>query len=91
MKKLIFLFLGLIFLNSCTNEEFCGDMSLSEAREIAMNCEGNLKETYVCNEYTNTWWIDLDVEGYPLCNPACVINTITKEYEINWRCTGAMP
>ena len=97
MKKIIFMFLilGSLLLNSCTNEEFCGDMNLSEAREIAMNSEctdeGSLKENYLCNENTNTWWIDLNIEGYPLCNPACVINTETGDAEINWRCTGAMP
>ena len=51
------------------NEEYCVSnetgttMSFSEASEIAINSEcgtqGTLKDTYFCNEYTGTWWIDL--------------------------------
>jgi len=67
-------------------------MNLSEAREIAVNseCGNRLKDTYMCNEGTGTWWIDLDItrEG---CNPACVVNVVTGEAEINWRCTGLLP
>jgi hypothetical protein len=88
MKKIIFLFVVLILLSSCSNEEVCDSMSLSEAKELAMNCGYELKDTYMCNEGTNTWWIDIEVEDKPLCNPACVINTETKDASINWRCTG---
>lgn len=45
------------------------------------------QKTYMCNEYTGTWWIDLDIEREG-CNPACVINVETRQAEINWRCTG---
>lgn len=80
-------------------EEYCikngtnVELSLSEAYEIAMNSEcaeeGELKDTYMCNEYTGTWWIDLDpYTERKGCNPACVIDVETKEVEINWRCTG---
>jgi hypothetical protein len=74
-------------------EETCVGMTLAEAKEIAMasNCsQGTLKDTYMCNNYTNTWWLDLDIEKEG-CSPACVVNTETKEAEINWRCTGAIP
>lgn len=41
------------------------------------------------NKNTQTWWFDANLnsvrEG---CNPACVVNEITKTAEINWRCTG---
>jgi len=48
------------------------------------------EKSYVCNENTGTYWINLDIkkEG---CNPACVINLETRTAEINWRCTGALP
>lgn len=70
----------------------CMGMSLEEAEEIAGNseCGGDFKNNFTCNEITNTWWIDLDIEKEG-CSPACVINTKTKEAEINWRCTGLAP
>lgn len=85
-----------------TQDEFCiktgtGEkLSLTEAKQIALASEcgeqGSLNDTYTCNEDTGTWWIDLDPyterEG---CNPACVINVVTKQAEINWRCTGLIP
>lgn len=41
------------------------------------------------NEGTKAWWFDANLnatkEG---CNPACVVNELTKTAEINWRCTG---
>jgi len=68
---------------------FCNGMSLDEAKSIARKgeCGWNFKDTYSCNETTKTWWIDLDIDK-PTCNPACVVNTDTKESEINWRCRG---
>ena len=79
-------------------EEFCQKkdtdtkLSLSEAKEIALlsECGDRLKDTYICNEITGTWWINLDIEKEG-CNPACVINVETKTAEINWRCTGLIP
>lgn len=76
-------------------DEYCGSMSLNDAIQAALSSEcggqGTLKETHVCNEYTGTWWIDLDSnEEAPLCNPACVVDVETGEAEINWRCTGAL-
>ena len=79
-------------------EEFCQKqgidkkLSLSEAKNIALQgqCGDKLKDTYICNEITGTWWIDLDIEKEG-CSPACVINVETKMAEINWRCTGLIP
>ena len=84
-------------LSEEATEEFCSKpgteekLSLTEAKQIAVasECGENLEETYICNEDTGTWWIDLTIES-ELCNPACVINVITKEAEINWRCTGVI-
>jgi len=80
-----------------TSEEFCiktetGErLSLTEAKQIALasECGERLKDTYICNEDTGTWWIDLDIEKEG-CNPACVINVVTKEAVINWRCMGVL-
>ena len=79
-------------------EEFCKKkdtdtkLSLSEAKEIAFlsECGDRLEDTYICNEITGTWWINLDIEKEG-CSPACVINVETKTAEINWRCTGLLP
>lgn len=81
-------------------EEYCAKtgssakMSLTEAKQIAVASEcGNrlkdtrLKDTYLCNENTGTWWIDLNIQQSG-CSPACVINTETRQAEINYRCTG---
>ncbi len=69
------------------NEEKCNGMDLSEAKQIASQCNATLKEPYVCNEITKTWWLDLNLEKSG-CSPACVVNTETRTAEINWRCTG---
>ncbi len=77
----------------CTKTGTNKNLSLTEAKQIALasECvkEGPLKEVYFCNNDTGTWWIDLDIEKEG-CNPACVINVVTKEAEINWRCTGVL-
>lgn len=70
-------------------------MTFDIAKEIALNSncskEGILDiNKYKCNSYTGTWWMDLEVEDKPLCNPACVVDIETKQVEINWRCTGAI-
>ena len=64
-------------------------LTISNAKSIAINseCGNRLKETYMCNNYTGTYWIDLDIDK-PGCNPACVVNIETRQAEINWRCTG---
>jgi len=85
----------------CIKEGTETGLGLSEAKTIAKAGEcgqkGILKETASCNKVTGTWWIDLDVNdevwkgldvSKDLCNPACVVDVLTKEAEINWRCTG---
>ncbi|NIO45130.1 MAG: hypothetical protein GTN36_06305 [Candidatus Aenigmarchaeota archaeon] len=62
-------------------------LTLADAEQIAKEKCGEIKETYVCNEFTGTYWIDLVLEKTG-CNPACVVNIETIEAEINWRCTG---
>lgn len=71
-------------------------MTLNEAMSLAKTskCEevGELSETGTYNEYTKTWWIDLEpFDEKPGCNPACVIYEETGEVGINWRCTGLIP
>jgi len=90
--------IGLTTTTTVSSEEFCqkkdtdNKLSLSEAKDIALlsECGDRLKDTYICNEITGTWWINLDIEKEG-CNPACVINVETKTAEINWRCTGLLP
>ncbi len=63
-----------------------------QARSIAetSDCvvDGPLKDNAMYNEYTKTWWIDLDIDK-PGCLPACVISE-DQSAEINWRCTGVI-
>jgi len=73
-------------------------MTIEEALDIAeeSDCliQGKLTERYFYNEFTNTWWIDLEMKEEfekEYCNPACVVYTVAKEAEINWRCTGVLP
>jgi len=90
--------IGLTTTTTVSSEEFCQKkgtetkLSLSEAKEIAFlsECGDRLEDTYICNEITGTWWINLDIEKQG-CSPACVINVETKTAEINWRCTGLLP
>jgi hypothetical protein len=78
----------------CRDSETAAKLSYQDAVEIAQDSEcveqGDLKETYICNESTGTWWIDLDIDK-PGCNPACVVDVSDKTAEINWRCTGLVP
>ncbi len=66
--------------------------SEAEARAIAeASCikGGEALGSGIYNENTKTWWFDANLnatrEG---CNPACVVDEVTKTAEINWRCTG---
>ncbi|MBL7148174.1 MAG: hypothetical protein ISS82_05090 [Nanoarchaeota archaeon] len=94
MRKLIIILLILIVVllvviktKNNGSEETCNGMKLSEAKEIAVAECGEIKENSFCNEGTNTWWIDLELEKEG-CAPACVVNVIDKSAEINWRCSG---
>jgi len=90
--------IGLTTTTIISAEEFCQKkdtdtkLSLSEAKKIAIQgqCGDKLEDTYICNEGTGTWWIDLNIDKAG-CNPACMINVETKIAEINWRCTGLIP
>jgi hypothetical protein len=72
-------------------------VTFDEAKEMANGSDcvkmGILGDSYSYNKDTNTWWVDLVMKsGYERenCNPACVINEITKSAEINWRCADTM-
>lgn len=75
----------------CVKEDTGEKLSLDEAKQIALNSdcanEGTLKDTYMCNDITGTWWLDLNADKQG-CAPACIVNVATKEAKINWRCTG---
>jgi hypothetical protein len=81
-------------VDKCTDDETGQSMTWFEAREIALasECvaEGTLTDVRMCNQFTGTWWIDIDLEK-PGCAPACVVNVVTGEATMNWRCTGALP
>lgn len=91
MKQIILILVGIILIGGCAQQEqACNGMSLTEAKQIAADSEcsqGNLTGSQMCNENTNTWWIDLNIVKQG-CNPACVVDVITKQASINWRCTG---
>ena len=78
----------------CRDIETGVEMELSEAwqRAAESSCvdEAELKGTYVCNENTGTWWLDLEALRAG-CSPACVVDVNTGDAEINWRCTGLLP
>ena len=73
-------------------EEDCNGMALSEAMGIAEASEciqnGTLTDITTCNYITSTWWIEMDVEDMPQCNPACVVSVDDRNATINWRCMG---
>lgn len=76
-------------------EEPCDSaLNLSQARAIAKNSScmdiGNMTNTSSYNNYTKTWWLDLDTIK-PGCSPACVIYENDSSAEVNWRCTGLIP
>lgn len=103
MLVCIFLFVGILTrfvefqgstVNTCTDADTGATMGWTEALERALNSEcvmeGTLKSVRMCNRNTGTWWIDLEADK-PGCNPACVVNVLTGEAVVNWRCTGALP
>lgn len=64
----------------------------AQARVIAeKSCikGGEALTTGIYNANTKTWWFDANLNATrENCNPACVVNEVTKTAEINWRCTG---
>ena len=95
MRRIIYILAAVLIvaLAGCaktgTQDEMCKGMKLAEAKQLAVasECGDKLKEMHFCNEGTNTWWIDLNIQKEG-CNPACVIHTDNRTAEINWRCTG---
>jgi predicted RNA-binding Zn ribbon-like protein len=89
--------------DECENSQTRARMAYRDALAIAGESEcgqiGQAKQTRICNSNSGTWWIDWDVRDDAwtdpglkgMCNPACVVNVGTREAEINWRCTGALP
>ena len=79
---------------TCIDTKTGALMTLEEALQIAEDSEcgqeGSIKDTYMCNPDTGTWWIDLEIEKEG-CSPACVVDIDDKTAEINWRCTGVVP
>jgi len=83
-------------IDSYTEGECEPPMSMREALAIAEESEcaelGEFGETHMYNPNSQTWWLewtpDEEKQG---CNPACVVNAISREVEINWRCTGLLP
>jgi hypothetical protein len=69
---------------------FEGEMSFSEARQIAEQSEcvehGNLTEGGYFTG-TNKWWIKMDVIRES-CSMVCEVDPIEKTAKINWRCEG---
>lgn len=99
----IFLFVGILTrfvefqgstVNVCVDIETGARMAWSEALDRAADSEcileGTLTRERFCNQNTGTWWINLDADK-PGCNPACVVDVVTGEALVNWRCTGMIP
>jgi hypothetical protein len=79
---------------SCSKGQFVLTLESAKAAAMASECSANctggcFKGTYVCNENTGTWWLDLELEKEG-CSPACVVDVETRQAEINWRCTGLL-
>ena len=64
----------------------------AEARVIAeKSCikGGEALGVGIYNENSKTWWYDANLNVTKSgCNPACVVDVVTKKADINWRCTG---
>lgn len=99
LAAFLILIAGCVQQSSDTEDEFCvkngtnAKLSLKEAREIALKSEcakvGTLTNKSLCNNYTGTWWIDLEpFTEKKGCNPACVVDIKNRTAEVNWRCTG---
>jgi len=83
-----------LILNIGVDAALAEKMTEAQARQIAMNSEceqeGALEENAFYNDWTGTWWIDLDIQKEG-CSPACVVDVATETGEVNWRCTGVLP
>ncbi|MBW3013221.1 hypothetical protein KY340_03355 [Candidatus Woesearchaeota archaeon] len=81
----------------CSNirEESCPGTvyTYEQAKAIAINSgitEDQFTGDFVYNDYTQTWWFDVNIEKEG-CSPAMVVDEKTGTAEINWRCTGLIP
>lgn len=97
--------MGVIPSASKLASQYCEDtkgnrLSYEEALQIAQKgpCATHpeskitFTQNYSCNSVTGTFWVDINVSPESKgCNPACVVNLVTKSSEINWRCTGLIP
>ncbi|MEN9852663.1 MAG: hypothetical protein RI996_606 [Candidatus Parcubacteria bacterium] len=63
-----------------------------DAKAIALkSCikAGDTLGTGSYNSNSKTWWFDAQLSTTKAgCNPACVVDSVKKTAEINWRCTG---
>ncbi len=81
--------LGVWFVAQPNISFFPRPMTVSEAESMSISdclSVGNLTNVSMYNNYTATWWIDLDTVKSG-CSPACVIGE-NMTGEVNWRCTG---
>ena len=69
---------------------FTKEQAVEIAEASACTIEGTLTDKVNYNEYTKTWWIDMEADA-PGCAPACVVSEKTGAAQINWRCTGVIP
>jgi hypothetical protein len=96
---LFIVLIGAIFVVGCitpktghtvSNSKLAVEEAMAIAQDSECVQEGKLTDSYVYNENTRTWWIDIDpytqIEG---CNPACVVFEDTETAKIYWRCSGA--
>ncbi|MFQ5475114.1 MAG: hypothetical protein ACE5DM_04725 [Candidatus Nanoarchaeia archaeon] len=65
--------------------------SRSEAVFIAQQSpcaeDGVVTDEAFYNSKSKTWWVDMKAEKKG-CNPACVVNELSRQASTNWRCTG---
>lgn len=78
----------------CTKKDTTIKMNYQEALNIASASTsacikgGELMTQHTCNE-GGYWWIGFKpTTAQKGCNPACVVDIVTRTAEINWRCTG---
>jgi hypothetical protein len=65
-------------------DPICG-MSEPPCMVPSFQCENPV----ICNSYTGTYFIRLDMDK-PGCSPTCAVSIATRKAEINWMCTGEM-
>lgn len=77
-------------------EKSCGGYDIKKIRDSAKleadKLNASLSGVYEYNENSKTLWFEIQGASKikPGCNPAIVFELVTKEQEINWRCTGLL-